>query len=345
MSRSERRLQRIGSSMLISLPVDWIKTHTLKKGDVVSVETNNDNSISIFPTDTRREILKEVTILLPGLSIEKLLNQIYGSYLLGYDLIQIKGISPINYETREQIKSVIRKLVGLEIVDEDSFKITVQFLLDSHSMEVSKILKRMSSLIGGMHRDTISSLLKNNDTIGDLIRKRDDEVDRQYFLIVRLMRSAMMDRKLASSLNLTNIDLLDYRIAANHLESAGDHICSLASFLSSFQVDDHIAELIQNANLIIFKMHEQSVKGFIERNIDASLQVIGLYSKFNEILKLISHEYVNRKISSHKFVVSTINATSTMDKIARCWVDIADLVKPVYLMESNPRNISNERQN
>ena len=333
MSRSERRLQRIGSSMLISLPVDWIKTHTLKKGDVVSVETNNDNSISIFPTDTRRETPKEVTILLPGLSTEKLLNQIYGSYLLGYDLIQIKGISPINYETREQIKSVIRKLVGLEIVDEDSFKITVQFLLDSHSMEVSKILKRMSSLIGGMHRDTISSLLKNNDTLGDLIRKRDDEVDRQYFLIVRLMRSAMMDRKLASSLNLTNIDLLDYRIAANHLESAGDHICSLASFLSSFQVDDHIAELIQNANLIIFKMHEQSVKGFIDRNIDASLQVIGLYSKFNEILKLISHEYVDRKISSHKFVVSTINATSTMDKIARCWVDIADLVKPVYLME------------
>ncbi|MGB8164173.1 MAG: hypothetical protein WCF14_04100, partial [Nitrososphaeraceae archaeon] len=75
------------------------------------------------------------------------------------------------------------------------------------------------------------------------------------------------------------------------------------------------------------------VKGFIERNIDASLQVIGNYSKFNEILKLISHEYVDRKIPSHKFVVSTINATSTMDKIARCWVDIADLVKPVYLME------------
>ena len=223
--------------------------------------------------------------------------------------------------------------MGLEIVDEDSFKITIQFLLDSHSMEVSKILKRMSSIIGGMHRDTISSLLENNNTIGDLIRKRDDEVDRQYFLIVRLMRSAMMDRKSASSLNLTNIDLLDYRIVANHLESAGDHICSLASFLSTFQVDDHVAELIQNANLVIFKMHEQSVKGFIERNIDASLQVIGLYSKFNEILKLISHEYIGRKIASHKIVVSTINSTSTMDKIARCWVDIADLVKPVYQME------------
>ena len=111
----------------------------------------------------------------------------------------------------------------------------------------------------------------------------------------------MMDRA-ASFLNLTNIDLLDYHNwLPNHLESAGDHICSLASFLSSFQVDNHIAELIQNANLIMFKMHEQSVKGFIERNIDASSQVIGLYSKFNETLSLISHEYVGRKISSHKF--------------------------------------------
>ncbi len=318
--------------MLISLPVDWVKSHTLKKGDIVSVETNNDNSISIFPSDARRGVLKEVTILLSDLSTEKLLNQIYGSYLLGYDLIQIKGKSPINYENREQIKSAIRKLVGLEIVDEDSFKITIQFLLDAHSMEVSKILKRMSSIIGGMHRDTISSLLEKNATIGDLIRKRDDEVDRQYFLIVRLMRSAMMDRKLASSLNLANIDLLDYRVAANHVESAGDHISSLAFFLASFPEDRYIVERIKDANLILSQMHEQSVKGFIERNIDASLQVIHLYSKFNEILELINHDYIGRKMSNQKFVVSTINVMSTMDKIARCWVDIADLVKPVYLV-------------
>ena len=68
--------------------------------------------------------------------------------------------------------------------------------------------------------------------IEKLIASRDDEVDRQYFLLVRLIRSAMMDRKLASKLNLSNIDILDYRIAANHLESAGDYIVDFASDIS-----------------------------------------------------------------------------------------------------------------
>jgi phosphate uptake regulator len=331
--RSDRRLQGIGSSMLVSLPSDWIRSHSLKKGDIVTIETSNDSSVTIIPRDSKKGSPKEVTIPLRDISADRFLNQIYGSYLLGYELIHINGKSPIDYGTRERIKSAIGKLVGLEIVDEDSFKITIQFLLDAHSMEVSKILKRMSSIVAGMHRDTISSLYNKNEMTSDLIRQRDDEVDRQYFLIVRLMRSAMMDRKLASSLNLSNIDLLDYRIAANHIESAGDNISALASIVYTSQEDPFIFEQIRNANLIISQMHEQSVRGFIDKDIDSSLQVIGLYSKFNKILKIINDNYITRKGTNIEFILSAINATSTMDKIARCWVDIADLTKPVYLKE------------
>jgi phosphate uptake regulator len=204
-------------------------------------------------------------------------------------------------------------------------------------MEVSKILKRMSSIVAGMHRDTMSSLYNKNEMTCNLIRQRDDEVDRQYFLMVRLMRSAMMDRKLATSLNLSNIDLLDYRIAANHIESAGDSISSLASIMFSSQEDPFIFEQIRNANLIISQMHEQSVRGFVNKDIDSSLQVIELYSKFNKILRIINQNYITNKGTNKgtnmEFVLSTINSTSTMDKIALCWVDIADLIKPVYVKE------------
>jgi phosphate uptake regulator len=97
--------------------------------------------------------------------------------------------------------------------------------------------------------------------------------------------------------------------------------------------DPFIIEQIKNANLIMSQMHEQSVKGFIDKDIDSSLQVVGLYSKFNKILKIINDNYITHKGTNMEFVVSTINSTSTMDKIARCWVDIADLIKPVYLKE------------
>lgn len=331
--RSDRRLQGIGSSLLVSLPSEWIRTHSLKKGDIVTIETSNDNSVTIIPSDSKKGSLKEVTIPLQDLAADRFLNQIYGSYLLGYELIHINGKSPIDYGTRERIKSAIGKLVGLEIVDEDSSKITIQFLLDAHSMEVAKILKRMSSIVAGMHRDTISSLYNKNEMTRNLIRQRDDEVDRQYFLMVRLMRSAMMDRKLATSLNLSNIDLLDYRIAANHIESAGDSISYLASIMLTTQEDPFVFEQIRNANLIISQMHEQSVRGFVNKDIDSSLQVIELYSKFSNNLKIINKNYITNKGSNMEFVLSTINSTSTMDKIALCWVDIADLIKPVHLKE------------
>ena len=54
------------------------------------------------------------------------------------------------------------------------------------------------------------------------------EVNRQYFLLVRLVRSTMADKRLHSAFNLENIDILDYRIAAHLLEDAGDTVVQLA---------------------------------------------------------------------------------------------------------------------
>src|SRR5687768_5857612 len=224
MFQNERRLQKIGSSVLMSLPAEWIKTMGLKKGDILSIENNDDNSITIFPAADRNSQTKEIAIHLLDLSHDKLINQIYGAYLLGYDIIKIVGRTQIDFEDREIIKKAMRNLIGLEIVDEDGLNMTIQFLLDAHSLNVSKILKQMSSIVSGTHKDIVNAMKTRDDGIGLLVRGRDDEVNRQYFLIVRLIRTAMMDRRLASSLDLSNIDILDYRIAANHLENAGDLI-------------------------------------------------------------------------------------------------------------------------
>src|SRR5919205_150978 len=122
MVRYARRLQKIGSSILVSLPSQWIKSNNLRKGSIVSLDINVDNSLSLFPSgmDIEDEI-KELTISYSSLSIDTLVNQVYGAYLLGYDLIRIKAISPISFEDADRIKKAIRKLVGLEIVEEDGF--------------------------------------------------------------------------------------------------------------------------------------------------------------------------------------------------------------------------------
>jgi phosphate uptake regulator len=323
-----RRLQQIGSSILVSLPSLWIKNNNLKKGSIVPLHINRDNSISIFPSeDDMADKIKELTIPYPSVSMDMLVNQVYGGYLLGYDMIRIKASSQISFEDADRIKKAMRKLVGLEIVDEDGFQMSAQFLLDADTLDAEKILRRMSAIVAGMYRDMLEAIrLKQNSSIRKVISGRDDEVDRQYFLLVRLIRSAMMDQKLAGKLNLSNIDILDYRIAANLLESAGDYIVDLANAidLSRIKAIDEIVE----AGVLVEKMHEKSVAAFVNKNRSESNVIVKMYDNFMEIINSIKRSVDSKNLES---TVAVLNLIYSMDKIARCWVDVADLVKPTHL--------------
>jgi phosphate uptake regulator len=328
MARYARRLQQIGSSILVSLPSLWIKSNNLKKGSIVPVHINRDNSISIFASeDDTADKIKELTIPYPSVSMDVLVNQVYGGYLLGYDMIRIKASLQISFEDADRIKKAMRKLVGLEIVDEDGFHISAQFLLDADTLDAEKILRRMSAIVAGMYRDILEAIrLKQNSSIRKVISGRDDEVDRQYFLLVRLIRSAMMDQKLAGKLNLSNIDILDYRIAANLLESAGDYIVDLANAidLSRIKAVDEIVE----AGVLVEKMHEKSVAAFVNKNRSESNGVVKMYDNFMEVINSIKTSVDSNDLES---TVAVLNLIYSMDKIARCWVDVADLVKPIHL--------------
>ncbi len=328
MARYARRLQQIGSSILVSLPSLWIKSNNLKKGSIVPVHINRDNSISIFASeDDTADKIKELTIPYPSVSMDTLVNQVYGGYLLGYDMIRIKASLQLSFEDADRIKKAMRKLVGLEIVDEDGFHISAQFLLDADTLDAEKILRRMSAIVAGMYRDMLEAIrLKQNSNIRKVISGRDDEVDRQYFLLVRLIRSAMMDQKLAGKLNLSNIDILDYRIAANLLESAGDYIVDLANTMDLSRIKA-VNEIVE-AGVLVEKMHEKSVAAFVNKNRAESNGVVKMYDNFMEVINSTKRSIGSDNLES---TVAVLNLIYSMDKIARCWVDVADLVKPIHL--------------
>jgi phosphate uptake regulator len=327
MPRYARRLQKIGSSILISLPSQWVKSNNLKKGNIVPVDINRDNSISIFPSEDTADETKEVTIPYSAAAMDTLVNQVYGAYLLGYDVIRIKAGSPISFEDADRIKKAMRKLVGLEIVDEDGSHISAQFLLDANTLDAEKILRRMSAIVAGMYRDLLEAIRSKENSIRRMISGRDDEVDRQYFLLVRLIRSAMMDQKLAGKLNLSNIDILDYRIAANLLESAGDYIVDLSGAMQDFS-RIRVVDPIVEAGALVERMQEKSVAAFVNKNRAESNVVVKTYDEFNKIINSIKGSAESKNPES---AIAMLNLTYSMDKIARCWVDVADLVKPVHL--------------
>ena len=155
MTTFTRRLQRIGSSILVSLPKEWVDANKLDKSAQVEIETTQNN-LSIRIQESKRPS-KEIEISYPLPKGESIVPNITGAYLLGYDIIKIIGKSPISVTDRESVRGSMRRLVGMEIVDEDATNISVQFLLDETSVNPQKILKRMSSIALGMFSDVILS--------------------------------------------------------------------------------------------------------------------------------------------------------------------------------------------
>jgi phosphate uptake regulator len=353
-----RTLQQIGSSILVSLPMEWIKKNFLIKGKSINIETNSDNTISIYNNNQDQEIKIEFnyqydnhlqkiqhdidknnkisTIGKTTEDIKILLNKIFGAYLLGYNTINIRSKEPISFEDSEEIKKSIRKLIGLEIVDENNYNINLQFLLDAKTLNIEKILNMMNSIIRGMFKETIYSIDgKFNQDLKKKIASRDDEIDRQYFLLVRLIRTAIMNKKLASTLNLSNIDMLDYRIAANFLETAGDLITELISYLTEVKEDKQITDLIKKTGGSLEEMQIYSIEAFTKMSRDKAFKVIENYEEFRISLSNLKRNIKSNKdiLTNETSLVAVVNIISCLDKIAKCWIDITDLAKPTYLIK------------
>ena len=324
MTKFVRRLQRIGSSLLVSLPKEWVDANNLEKSSQVEIETGQD-SISISANKETRPT-KELDITYPLPKEENIVADITGAYLLGYDIIQINSKTTIPSEDREKIRNSMRRLVGMEIIEEDSSHINMQFLLDATTLNPEKILKRMSSLALGMYDDVSSGLILDDKSNLQTLSNRDVEVNRQYFLLVRLIRSTLVDRRLANVFNLENIDVLDYRIAANLLENAGDSIVEISNFIYnsslSKEYSTKIFKVVKDFNMLA----EKSINAFTKPDRLLAIEAISLHKKYEKNLNSLKTSFGNKK----DIPIDFLDMLYMFNKIAQSWADVVDLVKPIY---------------
>jgi phosphate uptake regulator len=319
-----RRLQRIGSSLLVSLPKEWVDANNLGKSSQVEIETGQDN-ISISANKETRPT-KELQITYPLPKEENIVADITGAYLLGYDIIQINSKSTIPGQDREKIRNSMRRLVGMEIIEEDASHINMQFLLDATTLNPEKILKRMSSIALGMYDDTSNGLILDDKSNLQTLSNRDVEVNRQYFLLVRLIRSTLVDKRLANAFNLENIDVLDYRVAANLLENAGDSIVELSNFIYNSTLSKtytkKIFDVVKNFN----KLAEKSIDAFTKPDRLLAIKAISLHKQYEENLNSLKTILDSKK----EIPIDFLDLVYMFERIAQSWADVADLVKPIY---------------
>ncbi len=210
--------------------------------------------------------------------------------------------------------------------DEDASNINGQFLLDETSLNPEKIFKRMSSIALGMFNETLSALRTGDKTNLQTIPNRDDEINRQYFLLVRFIRSTMVDRRLAGIFNLENIDILDYRIAGNILETAGDTIVDLSKSISETSLTRSDQKKIYDIAKDIETIQKKSINAFITNNRSLAIEAIKLHRHYQGKISKTRSSLEHKKHAPIAF----LDLIYIFEKIAQSWSDISDLIQPTY---------------
>lgn len=304
-------------------------SHKLGKGSQVELETAGPDSLFVSARKEARPTTKLV-ISYPLPAEENIVADTTGAYLLGYDIIRIEsGRSVIPVGDRERIRKSMRRLVGMEIIEEDASHIEMQFLLDASTLSPAKILKRMSSLAVGMCEDVTRGLVSKDKTNLQTISGRDVEVNRQYFLLVRLIRSTLSDRRLAGAFNLGSIDILDYRVAANLLENAGDSVVELAGLVAGSSLSAEQSQTIFDAVQGFEGMATKSIDAFTAPDRLLAIESISLHRDFQDRLSAL-RTVSGGSEQGRQLPVDFLDALYIYERIARSWADVADLVEPLY---------------
>ena len=267
-------------------------------------------------------------VLKPGPYLSR---EIIGKYLLGFDIIRVEGKEPISLEVRESVKKTASRLVGLEIVEEDYSKIVLQCLLEPSSFPPEKILRRGYSIVVGMHRDVVNALVDGDLSMAKSVIARDEEVNRLYFLLVRILRTIIQNPSLSEKLGVQPIECLDYRLVASLVETIGDECVRTAfkvSELKGSKLDEALKRLIVEFHALCFEAHENALKAFLAGDAGLAEDVRNMREKIEKALATIEK---STKAQSLEVMPHLLAAVSTLHQIYEHSVDIADLAMPKRL--------------
>jgi phosphate uptake regulator len=217
-------------------------------------------------------------------------------------------------------------LVGLEIVEENHSKIVMQCLLEPSTFPPEKILRRQYAIVSGVHRDAVSALLESDVELAENVVARDNEVNRLYFLLVRILRTVIQNPGLSDKLGILPIDCLDYRLAASLVESIGDHSASIGEIvinLAGTKFPANLSELFFQLHTIAYNSHENAISAVFYHNVSVAESVRSEREKVDSVF----HEIENAVIELPKDVGRLILAVaSSLHRIYDNSLDIADLV-------------------
>ena len=317
-----RKLQFTGgSTYIISLPKRWINQNQLKKGSVIKLREEEGGLLSIIPTDTAIQQERDETSIKvnPKDSPDLVIRKTVSTYLVGYNIIHIKGEGQKQLSTkqRQEVKTFSRNmLVGTEIVTDTPEELTLQVLLSYPELSVQSALRRMSIITASMQRDAITALKELDSQHAKEVLTTDNEVDRFNLYIIRQLKTAIQNPRIIKEIGLKNArDCLGYRLVTKAVERTADHAANIADnvLLMKNKLEPETSEKLEKMSNLAVSMFETAIESLFRQDYALAESIVEKTKNIVSLEKaaVVSSQKIDAEDAPHlRLIIESIRRTA-----------------------------------
>lgn len=327
----ERRIMSLGrSSMVISLPKNWMKLNELKKGDVVSFAIQRDRSLAVYPSAQKKGTIKEITLRIGQKEEEMLIAQkIIGSFLNGYSGITLIAEKIFSIPQRKAIRKISGRLY-MRVMESDSKGVYLQTLSDESKASLEQAIQRMHLISYSMCEDVLTSLKNNDIELAKSVFSLDDDVDHFSFFILRLLRNAAQDTALANELRVDPLDCMDHQTLVYRIEHAADYTADIARHIvmlnrSKQRIPDDVLELIVTAGTAAVDLYVKSVDTFFSKDVPFSVEIMKYQKRIEKLDQEIAVKSFMGKYRNAELICGICSIRDKIKRLADCAASIAEI--------------------
>jgi len=232
--------------MTVSLPSEWAKENNIKPGDLVFLIPEKDGTLRIAPAQiAQKEEAEEYIINADACDEKGMLERIIvGCYILGRDVIRVNSSGRIKKEHVDEIRSIVRKLIGLGILEETSKGILLQCSVDPAKFKLDMLIRRLTIISSTILSETMQAFVENKKAFAEEAISREDEADTIYYLAVRLLLSAQVKPKVAEQIGAADVLFIPAtRLILQYLELTADYSQDMAKKIIELEINrDRVAD-------------------------------------------------------------------------------------------------------
>jgi len=284
-----RKLMQLGqSSMVVSLPKEWLDQYKLTKGDELFFEVHGDGSLGISPRDAIRNKVSTITIKVPPSADNGLVErQLIACYLNNYQELIIESTKVFTSAQQEVIRARLKELMGLQIIETSSKMIRIQSIVNVPDLDLERSLTRAYSITTSMLQDTIQALETFDVDLAKSVEKMDGDINQFYFLILKQLQFALQNPSTMKELGIDLVDVLSYYAALRRVEHIADQSKVIASYvedLKSYKAPDELLQLLNSFLKQVYDTYCQAIEGLSSGNITLANAVINNKYRIREEL-------------------------------------------------------------